>query len=45
MATQAATKKKGAEAVLQAKIEAEVEKRTKDLVVLPPPSPVKPIEN
>ena len=42
MAAQAATKQKEAEAVLQAKIDAEVEKRTKDLAVLPPLSPAKP---
>ena len=42
MVAQAATKQKEAEAVLQAKIDAEVEKRTKGLVVLPPPSPAKP---
>ena len=42
MAAQAATKHKEAEAVLQAKIDAEVENRTKDLVVLAPPSPAKP---
>ena len=41
MAAQAATKQKEAEAVPQAKIDAEVEKRTKDLAVLPPPSPAK----
>ena len=37
MATQAQTKQKVAEAVIQAKIDAEVEKRTKKLAVLPPP--------
>ena len=37
-----ATKQKEAEAVLQAKIDAEVKKRTKDLTVLPPPSLAKP---
>ena len=42
MAAQAATKQKEAEAVLQAKIDAEVEKRTEIPVVLPPPSPAKP---
>ena len=42
MAAQAATKQKEAEAELQVKIAAEVEKRTKGLVVLPPPSPAKP---
>ena len=35
-------KQKEAEAVLQAKIDAEVEKRTKHFAVLPPPSPAKP---
>ena len=38
MATHAAAKQKEAEAVLNAKIDGEVEKTTKDLVVLPPPS-------
>ena len=42
MAAQAATKQKEAEAISQAKIDAEVEKRTKCLAVLPPPSPAKP---
>ena len=42
MAAHAATKQKEAEAVLQAKIDAEVEKRTPHLAVLPPPSPAKP---
>ena len=42
MAAQAATKQKEAEAISQAKIDAEVEKRTKGLAVLPPPSPAKP---
>ena len=42
MAAQAATKHKEAGAFLQAKIDVEVEKRTKDLVVSPPPSPAKP---
>ena len=42
MAAQAATKQKEAGAVLQAKIDTEVAKRTKDLVVLTPPSPAKP---
>ena len=44
MVAQAATKQKDpeAEAVLQAKIDAEVEKRTQGLAMLPPPSPAKP---
>ena len=42
MAAQATAKQKEAEALLQAKIDAEVEKRTLGLVVLPPPSPAKP---
>ena len=42
MAAQAATKQTEAGAVLQAKIDAEVEKRTKGLAVLPPPPPAKP---
>ena len=44
MAAQAETKQKAAEAALQAKIDAEVEKRTKYLAVLPSPSdsPAKP---
>ena len=42
MAAQPATKQKEAEAILQAKIDAEVEKRTKCLIVVPPPSPDKP---
>ena len=42
MAAQAATKEKDAEAVLQAKIDAEVEKKTQCLVVLPPTSLAKP---
>ena len=42
MVAQAETKQKEAEAVLQAKIDAEVEKRSNGLVVLPPPSPAKP---
>ena len=42
MAAQAATKQKEAEALIQAKIDAEVEKRTQALIVLPPPSPAKP---
>ena len=44
MAAQAATKQKEAEALLQAKIDAEVEKRTLGLmiIVFPPPSPAKP---
>ena len=39
LAAQAATTPKDAIALLQAKIDADVEKRTKDLAVLPPPSP------
>ena len=42
MASQATAKHKAAEALLQAKIDAEVEKRTLGLTVLPPPSPAKP---
>ena len=42
MAAQAATKQKEAEALIQAKIDAEVEKRTSGLAVSPPPSPAKP---
>ena len=38
MSAQAATKQKEAAAIIQAKIDAEVEKRTKSLVVLPPSS-------
>ena len=45
MPAQAATKQQEAEAVLQAKIDAEVEKKTKGLTVLPPPSPAKPKNN
>ena len=42
MAAQAATKQTEAEALMQARIDAEVEKRTLGLAVLPPPSPAKP---
>ena len=42
MADQAQTKQKAVEPAIQAKIDAEVEKRTKDLAVLPPPFPAKP---
>ena len=42
MADQAQAKQKAVEAAIQAKIDAEVEKRTKDLAVLPPPFPAKP---
>ena len=42
MAAQAATKQKEAEAILKAKVVAEVEKGTNDLTVLPPPAPAKP---
>ena len=42
IAAQATANHKDAEASLQAKIDAEVEKRTLGLTVLPPPSPVKP---
>ena len=42
MAAQATAKLKEAEELIQAKIDAEVAKRTSGLVVKPPPSPVKP---
>ena len=42
MVAQAATSKKEAEALIQDKTAAEVEKRTLGLTVLPPPSPAKP---
>ena len=42
MKAQAATTQKEAEALIQTKIDTEVEKRTLGLVVLPPPSPAKP---
>ena len=41
MAAQATAKQKEAEALLQAKIDADLEKRAVGLVVLPPPSPAK----
>ena len=42
MVVQAATKQREAEALIQAKIDAEVEKRTQGLALLPPPSLAKP---
>ena len=42
MAAQAATKQKEAEAIIQAKIDAEVAKRTAGLALKPPPSSASP---